>query len=195
MVSLTAEYALRAVLFLAVEQGRPRTVQQIARMTRVPADYLSKVLQELSRSGLVRSQRGLYGGFRLLPDPKGVTVFDVVQAVSPLHRGAEGASEADVERLSEAPDASPETCPITGEALLAPLQHLLDEVYENVEHRFTDTRIADLIPSEAVPRADAAAAPDPPRATTGPPEIHTTSAAARAAGAPAAPADTTTPLP
>ena len=64
MISQTAEYALRAIVYLA-GQELPQTTQQIAATTRVPAGYLSKVLQALARGGLVHSQRGLHGGFTL----------------------------------------------------------------------------------------------------------------------------------
>ena len=58
MISQTAEYALRAIVFLA-DQAEPRTTQQIAAATRVPPSYLSKVMQALSRARVVHSQRGL----------------------------------------------------------------------------------------------------------------------------------------
>jgi Rrf2 family protein len=86
MISQTAEYALRAVVYLADQNGAPQPTQRIAEVTRVPAGYLPKVMQALSRSGLVRAQRGLHGGFMLTTSPKELTVLDVVQAVDPLRR-------------------------------------------------------------------------------------------------------------
>ena len=59
MFSRTTEYALRAVVYLAAQDGAARTIGQIAEATRVPSDYLSKVMQNLRRAGLVQSQRGL----------------------------------------------------------------------------------------------------------------------------------------
>ena len=61
MLSQSVEYALRAVVYLACE-GEPRMTAQVAEATQVPAAYLSKVLQGLSRAGIVRSQRGIGGG-------------------------------------------------------------------------------------------------------------------------------------
>ena len=69
MFSQTVEYALRAIVFLADRNPETTTTEQIAEVTRVPSAYLSKVLQSLSRGGLVRSQRGLRGGFTLTKDP------------------------------------------------------------------------------------------------------------------------------
>lgn len=129
MVSLTAEYALRAVSYLAVEHDEPRTVHQIAEATRVPPDYLSKVLQELSKLGMVRSQRGLYGGFTLVRKAADLTVLDVIRAVSPLPRIQE--------------------CPLHreghGPGRLCPLHQLLDDAAAHIERAFADASIADIV--------------------------------------------------
>ncbi len=50
MFSQTAEYALRAVVYLASQPGTPRTTQEIAKATQVPTGYLSKVMQSLGAS-------------------------------------------------------------------------------------------------------------------------------------------------
>ncbi|MGE5608271.1 MAG: RrF2 family transcriptional regulator, partial [Bacillota bacterium] len=81
MISQTAEYALRAAVCLASNPESPMTTQQIAAMAKVPAGYLSKVLQAMGRAGLVDSTRGLGGGFVLTRDPKELTIFQVIEAV------------------------------------------------------------------------------------------------------------------
>src|SRR5690349_17460564 len=86
MISQTGEYALRAVVCLGNEGGRPLTTQVIAERAQVPVDYLAKVLQGLGRAGLVRSRRGLGGGFVLARPLDELTVLDVVNAVDPLKR-------------------------------------------------------------------------------------------------------------
>ncbi len=66
MISQTAEYALRAATCLAAAGGKPLTNRQIAKLAKIPAGYLSKVLQALRRAGslgavvkrLLRSHRG-----------------------------------------------------------------------------------------------------------------------------------------
>jgi Rrf2 family nitric oxide-sensitive transcriptional repressor len=85
MFSQTAEYALRAVAYLA-QEGEPRTVAQIAAATKVPPSYLSKVMQSLARAELVVSQRGLHGGFRLARPTDQLCIYDIVQAVDPIQR-------------------------------------------------------------------------------------------------------------
>jgi Rrf2 family protein len=86
VLSQTAEYALRAVVALGSSRGGPMTTQQIAAQTRVPAGYLSKVLQALARAGLVEGQRGSGGGFVLARPAREITVLDVINAVDPLQR-------------------------------------------------------------------------------------------------------------
>ena len=65
MFSQTVEYSLRAVVALAQNERKTCTCQELAELTQVPGPYLSKVMQPLVQSGLVRSRRGLHGGFAL----------------------------------------------------------------------------------------------------------------------------------
>lgn len=83
MLSRTAEYALRAVVCLADPQSEARTTREIARQAQVPPDYLSKVLKQLSRAGIVRSQRGRRGGVALGRPASALTILQIVQAVDP----------------------------------------------------------------------------------------------------------------
>lgn len=86
MLSQTAEYVLRVVVYLAGRDGKAATTHQIAQATRVPEGYLAKVLQSLGRARLVDSQRGLHGGFVLSRSPRELSVFDVLAAVDPPQR-------------------------------------------------------------------------------------------------------------
>jgi Rrf2 family protein len=127
MFSQTSEYALRAVVYLASQEGEPRTVQQIAEVTRVPAGYLSKVMQSLSRAGVVQSQRGLHGGFTLAVAPRDLTVFAVIQAVDPIRR------------ITRCPLGLP------GHVNLCPLHRRLDRAMALVEEALTESSIAELL--------------------------------------------------
>jgi Rrf2 family protein len=127
MFSQTAEYALRAVVYLASQQGAARTAQQIAAATKVPAGYLSKVMQGLGRAGLVQSQRGLHGGFTLARPADELTVLDVLEAVDPIRRIR--------------------TCPlgIKGHLNLCPLHRRLDQAMALVEKALRQSTIAELL--------------------------------------------------
>lgn len=86
MISQTVEYALRAIVALAFRYDEPCTNQLLAEHTQVPAPYLSKIMQSLARAKLVKSQRGLRGGFRLNCPPDQLTIWQVVDAVDPFQR-------------------------------------------------------------------------------------------------------------
>jgi Rrf2 family protein len=86
MISRTAEYVLRAVVVMGSKPQCPRTTQQILQQTRVPSGCLAKVLQGLSRNGLVASHRGLNGGFVLSRPLEELTILEVSSAVDPLKR-------------------------------------------------------------------------------------------------------------
>jgi len=80
-LSQTGRYALRILGFLADHPGEWVQGRVIAARTSIPANYLSKILNQLRKSGFVDSQRGWGGGF-LLPEPaKKVRIADVLDAI------------------------------------------------------------------------------------------------------------------
>ena len=86
MFSQTVEYALRAVVHLAMHDAQALKTSDIAERTKVPAAYLSKVLQGLRAKGIVQLQRGVGGGVRLAKSADELTILDVVNAVDPIQR-------------------------------------------------------------------------------------------------------------
>ncbi len=128
MISQTVEYALRAVAHLAAEAPASCTTQQLAEVTRVPAAYLSKVLQSLVKGGLVRSQRGVGGGVSLAVEVETLTILDVVNTVEPLQRIR--------------------SCPLELESHgthLCPLHRRLDDAMAQVEAAFASTTLAEVL--------------------------------------------------
>ena len=85
MFSQTVEYALRAAVVLAAS-ATPLTTEQLARTSHVPRAYLAKLMSALARGSVVRSQRGLGGGFCLSRAAALITVYDVIEAVEPISR-------------------------------------------------------------------------------------------------------------
>ena len=84
MVSKTEEYALRAAVYLALRHGVGVVrAREMARSTGIPANYLSKILHQLARSGVVTSERGRTGGFRLARAPEELTLSDVLSPFEP----------------------------------------------------------------------------------------------------------------
>lgn len=119
------------------------TTQAIAEITRVPGEYLYKVMQALVRSGIAVSQRGLYGGIALARPPEDISFLEVVNAVDPLQR---------IDR-----------CPLGLKAhrrCLCPLHRRLDEALILIERLFDKSTIAELLaePSSNRPLCEVATA-------------------------------------
>lgn len=74
------DYAMRAMLTLAAE-GRPATTEALARSQGLPAKFLGAILSDLRRAGLLASQRGSEGGYRLARPATEIAVADVMRAL------------------------------------------------------------------------------------------------------------------
>lgn len=74
------DYGMRALLELASTEG-PATGESIARSQGLPPKFLSAILNDLRRAGLVSSQRGMEGGYRLGRSPDQITAADVMRAL------------------------------------------------------------------------------------------------------------------
>ena len=86
LLSDASEYALRAVVWLAQHPREPKKVRDIAVGTYAAPGYLVKVLQGLAKAGILSAQRGIHGGFTLVRDPAGLSVWEVVNAVDPVEQ-------------------------------------------------------------------------------------------------------------
>lgn len=137
MISRTAEYALQAIVCLARKGEKTGlSTEAIAKLTQVPPSYLVKVLGLLARSGLVRSQRGLYGGYTLAQGPGELTFLDIINAVDPIRRITQ--------------------CPVQPQGAseqLCPLHEAIDRAITAVEHEFASVKVIDLVqmPGEKAP--------------------------------------------
>jgi Rrf2 family protein len=81
-ISAKADYAVRAVAELAAANGeKPVKAERVATAQSIPLNFLENILGELRHAGIVRSQRGAEGGFRLAKPAEQVTVADVIRAV------------------------------------------------------------------------------------------------------------------
>jgi len=78
MVSQTTRYALLILGYLVSREDRLCPGEQIARDTQIPANYLSKILNQLRKSGLVEAQKGWGGGFRVRGEARDRPILDIV---------------------------------------------------------------------------------------------------------------------
>ena len=72
MISKSSKYAIRAALFLTLHDGNGKKTgaSEMAEQMSVPGAFLSKILQTLSKNGIVSSKKGPGGGFYLTPENK-----------------------------------------------------------------------------------------------------------------------------
>ncbi len=81
-VSTRGDYAARALLSLALHgTEHPTSVKEIAERTHLPQPYLEQILLSVKGAGLVRSKRGVGGGYVLARAPEHITLADIVSAV------------------------------------------------------------------------------------------------------------------
>lgn len=128
LLSDATEYGLRAVVWLAQRPDHPQKVREIAEGTRAAAGYLIKVLQALTKAGILSAQRGSNGGFRLERKPSELSVLEIINAIDP------------VERIR--------TCPLgltSHGTRLCPMHRRIDDAMAFIERSFGESTIADLL--------------------------------------------------
>ena len=138
MLPKNAEYALRAAVWLGRFPGQIESADRLAGVAKIPRRYLHKVLQDLVRGGLVRSQSGPGGGYALAKEADKITVLEVVNAVAPM------------QRIRHCPLGLP------SHTRLCPLHKELDRVYASAEAALSKVTLAQLARSSSriVPLCD-----------------------------------------
>jgi len=87
VITKTGMHAVRAVTALArLPEGAYAGAARVAREIGAPQNYLGKLLQALAHEGLLESQKGLGGGFRLARDARRISLFDVVEPIERISR-------------------------------------------------------------------------------------------------------------
>ena len=83
--SKKCEYGLQGVLYLAAHlDENVISADEIAKALNIPKEFISKILQSLTESGIVNSKKGKNGGFTLAKNPSKIRLIDVVAAIDGL---------------------------------------------------------------------------------------------------------------
>ena len=107
--SRACEYGIRAVLYLSsTPAGKPVQVRDVASGLDIPSPFLAKVVQTLTKRGILRSQKGPGGGICIAKSPESIRVIDIVEAIDGL-----GLSEVCVLGMPNCSDEEP--CPFHDE--------------------------------------------------------------------------------
>ena len=93
LVTRETDYAVRCILYLAQADDQIANVTEVSRKMHIPKTFLAKIFQRLAKAGLVVSNRGMNGGFRLAKKPSAMSLLDIAEAIQ---RAREGASREDL---------------------------------------------------------------------------------------------------
>jgi Rrf2 family protein len=122
-VSAKTDYAVRALLELAVADGGPVKGERLAQAQAIPLKFLENILTDLRHAGIVRAQRGAEGGYWLARDAGEITLGEVIRAVDGPLASVRGEAPEDV-----AYDGPAEHLRTVWVALRASMRSVVDEV-------------------------------------------------------------------
>ncbi|MBI5848074.1 MAG: Rrf2 family transcriptional regulator [Nitrospirae bacterium] len=80
-ITRETDYAMRCVLYLSGQTDKVVMVDEISREMATPKSFLAKILQKLVKAGVVKSFRGVKGGFQLNRAPEDINLLDVIEAI------------------------------------------------------------------------------------------------------------------
>lgn len=80
-ITRETDYAIRCVLYLSERPDDVVMVEEIAKAKSIPRSFLSKILQKLVKANIVKSFRGVNGGFQIAKSPKAISLLDVIEAI------------------------------------------------------------------------------------------------------------------
>jgi Rrf2 family protein len=104
-ITRETDYAIRCILYLSGRPGEINMIDVIAREMQIPKSFLAKILQKLARASLVKSFRGVKGGFQLARLPEEISLLDVMEAI-------EGEVSMNVCALDQTLCGRSKTCPV-----------------------------------------------------------------------------------
>ena len=139
-VSAKSDYALRALIEMARStDGRPVSAEELGRRQEIPHGFLQAILADLRKAGVVVSQRGQSGGWRLAREASEVSVADVIRAVD---------ASADAEMAGVTPRELADHLGITTAAVTVLVARLVSSGHLERRPHPTDRRSVFLVPTD-----------------------------------------------
>jgi Rrf2 family protein len=130
MISQTARYALHILGYLVAHRGELVRGEAISRATGIPANYLSKILNQLRKGGFVDSRKGWHGGFAVRENALARSIRDVLVVID----GPESVDRKDcIFGLPACDDGNP-----------CPLHPKWESIRDNYTAMISRTKIRDL---------------------------------------------------
>lgn len=88
MLSKSSKYAIRAVLYIANNTSEKKKIgsKEVAETLEIPAPFLAKTLQELTKAEIISSMKGPNGGFYLTDKNEQKSLFDIIDCIDNAHK-------------------------------------------------------------------------------------------------------------
>lgn len=88
MLTKSSKYAIRAVIYIARNSSQEKKIgsKAIAKKLDVPAPFLAKTLQELTKKDIISSSKGPKGGFYLTPANEKKTIYDIIDSIDNINK-------------------------------------------------------------------------------------------------------------
>ena len=128
MLSNTCKYAIRAVLYLAMDESENKVgIKKISESLNMPSPFLGKILQVLAKHKILLSTKGPHGGFSLGKDPDSIRLIDIVRIID----GLDFFSTCIIGvKICEGDKSKKEICPFHDQ--LDPLREALQDQFTNL---------------------------------------------------------------
>lgn len=131
-LSKKVEYGLIAMRHIATRRGGDLvTAKEIAETYKIPYELLAKVLQRLSKAGLILSVHGVHGGYSLAGDPAEMPLSAIISAI-------EGTGPVITQCLSQ----GPESCDVFD---VCTIKVPLTKVQSNIERAFSSMMLSEIV--------------------------------------------------
>ncbi len=130
-INKSTRFALYSVAELSENAGEVLSVGHIAEKYKISEHHVAKVLQQLARAGVIRSMRGINGGFQIARDPREITLLDIVEIFEPRVQD-NGCLLRDF----------PEACDLSGACRI---EEVFNEIQEQAIYTLQSVTVATLI--------------------------------------------------
>ena len=130
-LTITTDYAIRLVLYLALNKGRIVPATEIAEKMGIPKKYLIATAHKVKAERLIKGHMGVRGGYSLMRKPEEISVLDIVTVT-------QGAIEIDRYRGRGENDSAPY-------AAHCPVKNFFRDIQQMIENRFGSMTIAQLM--------------------------------------------------
>ncbi len=131
LITKASEYAILSLIVLSKE-GTPKDSESLSRELFISKSFLAKILQSLAKNGILKSFKGVNGGFALAKEPRDISILSVIKSV-------EGKTPSVFECSASAQD-----CP-GDKANICSIWPMLNRLQQNIDNFLAGLTLADIL--------------------------------------------------